>query len=52
LYKREQIVEIAREHYDAARFSANINPVCSWLPIVWASRMYVPGRAVGPAEQH
>ena len=34
--------EIVREHYDAARFSANINPVSSRVHIGWASRMNIP----------
>ena len=34
--------EIIREHYDAARFSTNINPEFSRVPIGWSSRMDVP----------
>jgi hypothetical protein len=43
--------EIVREHYDPARFGANINPACSRLRIGWGSRMDVPGRGVGPTEK-
>jgi hypothetical protein len=35
-------VEIVREHYDGASVSANINSVCSEVPVGWASRMDVP----------
>jgi len=34
--------EIVRDYYDAARVSANINPVCSWVLICSPSRMNVP----------
>lgn len=42
---------MAREHYDAARISAQINPVRSGVHIGWASRMNVPGRGEVPTEK-
>jgi len=45
-------VEIVGKHYDAARFSANIKLVSSRLHIVWASRMDVPRRGVGPSGKY